>query len=120
MVIDRRKKGCLNPGCDKCLNQIKYEPTIRYCPMCGHRLSYVCCKCHHEIEDLGPDHRICGNCIKKKQDQKDNRKSFVNNKIIKAMADGGAAVFDTVVKKNGKKVVKVVQKKLKDRKGNRV
>lgn len=61
--IDMRKKGCPNTGCNMHQKKKKFDNKVQYCPECGSKTIYVCRRCFREIEDLGPDHRLCEYCV---------------------------------------------------------
>ena len=62
MAKDNRKKGCPNLTCQFNKEKKKQKADMCFCPKCGTPLVYVCAKCFNEIEDLGPEHRICAHC----------------------------------------------------------
>ncbi len=115
-MVDNRKKACPNVNCDT-YKKKKYDVSVNYCPICGEKLIFVCksSKCFKPIEDKGPKHNICEECIAKREDMK----AEVENKVKKV---GGAAVAAVgavfskeimkVAKDGGKKVAEKVVKEV--------
>ncbi len=120
MVIDRRKKGCPNPDCDCNKRKVKYNPDNEFCPKCGFKLVYVCVKCYKEIEDRGPEHRICDLCEAEKAERNEvavDKVKAVAGKAVAGIGVVGAGVFAGIVNnseheliKQGSKIVNVVIK----------
>lgn len=91
-----RKKGCPNEACDMHTRKKRQNNKVNYCPKCGTKNIYVCPRCFREIEDLGPDHRLCEYC---EADEKaklakigDTVKSVGGKVVAGAAAAGGIAV----------------------------
>lgn len=120
MAKDNRKKGCPNTDCTYNKDKVFQKADVNYCPKCGTPLVFVCAKCFSEIEDSGPDHKICAHC-EAKADQnmdkiKDGLKKAGQVAGSAAVALGGAVaakalpqVKKVVVDKGAKVAVEIVK-----------
>lgn len=98
MAKDRRIKGCPNPGCDRCVNikKFKYKPIDVYCTVCQTELVHICAECLCQIEDLGPEHRICMRCESKRNQRVEKFKALTKKTVDKV----GDVAADVAVKAN--------------------
>ena len=111
-MADTRKKGCPNEECTQHIKKVKMKSEYAHCPVCGTKLVYVCAKCFHEIEDLGPKHRACKHC---EVEAKEKRDQVVDKVKAGAKKAGGA-----VVAAGGAVVVGIGAKVLKDAKAGAI
>ena len=108
-------KGCLNDNCVENAKKTKFKEDALYCSKCGERLVYVCPSCFKELSDR--NEKICSDCQRKKDDNKEKRKEKI--KAARGVALAAAKMVDPeVVKKvvnkdNATKVVNVVKKVVK-------
>ena len=88
MAKDNRKKGCPNTACENNKNNVSQRADVNFCPKCGTPLVFVCAKCFSEIEDLGPEHRICARC----EAVADQNLDRIKDGLVRVGKTGGAAV----------------------------
>ena len=112
--MDSRKKACPNEKCETYKSK-KYNSSENYCPKCGTQLVFVCksINCYKPIEDVGPKHIFCEECMAKRKDTKD---AVINGAKKTAKAIGSAAGGAVLVfaKKETRDVVKKVLNQAKD------
>ena len=89
-----KKKGCYNLTCSRYRKEHKYKSTDNYCTICGEKLIYVCAECFAKLEDT--DEKICNECQKKHQEQRQKVKDGVGK--IKDVAVVGMSAVPGVVK----------------------
>lgn len=96
MAKDKRIKGCSNENCEMHIDKKKMSVDDSFCPKCGSKLMYVCSKCFKEIEDNGPEHKLCLSCEAeaeaKKEKIKDTAKAAAGKVGAAGIAVGGAFV----------------------------
>lgn len=101
--MDSRKKACPNEKCENYKSK-KYSSKNNYCPICGEELVFVCksINCYKPIEDIGPKHVYCEECLAKQKDAKDS--------VVKGAKKIGAAAGAAVVAIGQKEIREVVKK----------
>ena len=98
MAKDNRKKGCPNIDCTYNKDKVFQKADVNYCPKCGSLLVFVCAKCFSEIEDSGPEHKICAHCEAKADQNMDKIKGGVK-KAGQVAGSVAVAVGSAVVAK---------------------
>jgi len=121
MAKDNRKKGCPNTTCQYNKEKKLQKADVNYCPKCGTTLVFVCEKCFNEIEDHGPEHKICAHC----EAVADQKIDSIKDTLTDVAHAGGAAalalgaaiaakalpkVKTIVVEKGSKVVVDIVKR----------
>ena len=107
MTKDNRKKGCPNLNCVYNQDKVFQKADVNYCPKCGTPLMYVCAKCFGEIEDNGPDHKICAHCEAKADQNLDRIKDGLK-KAGQVAGSAAVALGGAVAAKAFPQVKKVV------------
>lgn len=107
MAKDNRKKGCPNLDCSYNKDKNFQKADVNYCPKCGTPLVFVCAKCFCEIEDRGPEHKICAHC-EAKADQNVDRIKDGLKKAGQIAGSAALAIGSAVAAKALPQVKKIV------------
>ncbi len=107
MAKDNRKKGCPNLNCTYNKDKTFQKADVNFCPKCGTPLVFVCTKCFCEIENSGPEHKICAHCEAKAGQSKDKIKDGLK-KAGQVAGSAALAVGSAVVAKALPQAKKVV------------
>ncbi|MBR0461968.1 MAG: hypothetical protein IJJ00_04565 [Erysipelotrichaceae bacterium] len=109
-MTDKRKKACPNTSCHT-YKQKKYDASLNFCPICGEKLIYVCKnpKCFKPIEDKGPYHTMCEECIAHREDIKDEIMNDAK-KAGKAVLGIGPTIVAAIKSETVKEITKTTKK----------
>ena len=117
MPADKRVKGCPNENCIDHQNKVKQRVENDYCPKCGCKLVYVCSNCFSEIEDLGPEHRVCRACEAKAAEKAAHRREVLKQageKVGGAAFAVGSAIVTAVIATGKTELVSAAKKATKE------